>query len=85
MLVVTKLFYIRLKQRAAFLPSLTPTLTHNNTQLKPTQAYTHTPTHTQSQLKIPTKSQRFFDSIFSIFDSFPFLNCLMIFVLQKTP
>ena len=47
--------------------------------------HTHTYQYTllESHVKIPTKSQRFFDCIFSIFDSFHFLNCLMLVVLQK--
>ena len=49
--------------------------------------HTHTPTHShiplQSAVKIPTESKRFFFRYFSIFDSFHFLNCLMIAVLQK--
>ena len=40
--------YIRLKQRATFVPSITPTLTHYNTQLKPTQAYAKNPTHSHT-------------------------------------
>ena len=49
---------------------------------------THTPTaltNLQSQIKIPTKSKRFLTVFFSIFDSFHFVNCLMIVVLWKSP
>ena len=45
-------------------------------------------THTNTHSHIHTKSPRFlavFFRIFSIFDSFHFLNCLMIVVLQKNP
>ena len=36
-------------------------------------------------LILPKKTQRFFECLFSIFDCFYFLNCLMVIVLQKTP
>ena len=45
-------------------------------------------THTNTHSHIHTKSPRFlavFFRIFPIFDSFHFLNCLMIVVLQKNP
>ena len=49
----------------------------------PTHTPTHTLTHLQSHVKIPTKFQLFLTT-FSIFNSFYFLNSLMV-VLQKTP
>ena len=55
------------------------TLIRNYNQHK----HKHTSTHLQLHIRNHTKSQQFFYSIFSIFDSFHFLNCLMIIVLQK--
>ena len=63
-----------LPERRGWVNMITQTITHT---------YPHTLTHLQPHVNIPTKSQRFFDCIFSIFDSFHFLNCLMIVVLQK--
>ena len=50
-----------------------------------TRIHTHTLTHLQPHInEIPTVFVWIF-SVFSIFNSFHLVNCLMIVVLQKTP
>ena len=51
-------------------------------------AHTHKSSHTRALTTTCKESYKIstsFDCTFSIFDSFPFLNCLMIVVLKKTP